>query len=123
MKYQFELVSLRNQKIIKQYDAYIELLPDRINYKVEFSALEPVNQEDKSIGEEKVMSFFETTARLTAISGVELDYIQATKKNKNIDSLWCISISLSGMQNDIKIYFEEDRKAKTLRDTIVNHIF
>ena len=44
MKYQFELVSLRNQKVLKQYDAYIELLPDRVNYKVEFSAFEPKTQ-------------------------------------------------------------------------------
>lgn len=123
MKYQFELVSLRNQKVLKQYDAYIELLPDRVNYKVEFSAFEPIDHEDKSIGDEKVMSLFETTARLTAVSGVELEYIQATKKNKNTESVWCIVISLSGMQSDIKIYFVEEQKARTLRDAIVNHIF
>lgn len=123
MKIELELCSMRAQEIIETSEAFIELHDNFIHWKVRFSADEPVDNEDTSLGVEAVNSHFEAKAFKTSISAIELEFIQVTKRNKNKENRWCVSICVNGMANDIKMYFPKAQKAKEIYQTLSEWLF
>lgn len=108
-----EPFSLRHQKVIKVYFFYLELFETHLFYKHEFKAEEPIDKEDLDLGWEKVMICFERTALRDSVSSVDVEYIQATKSNKNEDSKWSVNIQMNGVGTDLIVYFKEEEAARS----------
>ncbi len=123
MKIEINTISLRLQKILKNYGSYIELLDDRLNYKHEFKAEEPTDNDDIELPWEKIMNCFERVVPKLLISSVDMEFVQATNRNENTDNYWKVYIQISGVNNDIITYFLEEKEAREYRDKIVRWLF
>lgn len=123
MKIPITAITLRHQKVIKQYDSFIELLEDRMNYKHEFKAEEPKDKEDLELGWEKVTNCFERTVKKDRVSCVDIEYIQATVQNKNEEDKWSVTVQCLGVGNDISIYFKDEQAARKFHSQITEWIF
>ena len=123
MVIKLELCSLRNQVIRKTYDAFVELHEDRMHYKVKFKADEPKDREDESLGWEEVNTCWERIVFKERISGVEIEYIQATANNDNKENRWCVVICMTGFKDDIKVFFEKEPPAREFLKQISDWLF
>ena len=106
MRHEVKVFPMKYQKPVKVYEAFIELNEDHFFYKADFSAMEPIDQEDASMGEEKVMNSFERKLLRSHVTGVDITYLQKSKFNQNVDSMWKITIYCYAA-DDTKIYYEK----------------
>lgn len=117
------LLSPRNQKIKKQYDAYVILYKDRLHYKVEFKAEELKSKEDESMGWEDVMNCWERIVKREMVVGVEIKYIAATHQNRNTENKWGVAINITGYNEDVIIWFNEEEAARVFMVKINDWVF
>lgn len=123
MKIEFKLISLEHQEIVRQFDAFIELLHNRIFYKVKFKAFEPKDKQDLALGTEMVNTLWERVADITCVVGIEIEFIPKTEQNKNQFNRWIVCINMQGYSGDIKIYFEKEAEARAMHDQLLKWRF
>lgn len=116
-KIEIKIFDMRNQRPLKVYDAFIELREDHFFYKAEFSAMENIEENDPSMGEEKVMNSFERKILKRYCTGVDINYLQKTQANKNKDSMWKVTIYCFAA-DDTHLYFESKEQAFTVFNKI-----
>lgn len=110
-EFPLELFEMRDQKPLKTYGYFINFYNDHLHYFIECTCMEPVDKSDKSLGEEKVLSSFEKKILRSHCFGVEKEYVQKSKSNKNPTNFWYITIfHLEGACT--KIFYSEDKKEK-----------
>ncbi len=98
-------LKLENQIPIGEDGAlWVELHVDYIKMRHEFTASEPKDIEDKSLGWEVVRNSYELFAFKKFIVGVEREWISNGKK-------WAIYIMVEGKSTDIKWYYRTEAKA------------
>jgi hypothetical protein len=116
MKIDTKPVNLHQQKIKSAGECIIELSKDRLRHRMSFTADEPVDRNDESLGWEQKMNDFDVIVKKDSIVAVE------KWKCTNIDR-WKIIISVNGMASDVTIYFRTEAAAIPVFDKIVNWIF
>lgn len=98
---------------VKIYDCFFQLFETHLQYRVEFSATEPIDDSDKQIGDEKVMTSFERIQRKDSITGTDIEYKQKSERNGNPLSYWTVRVFCFAA-DDISIHFEDQDKARAV---------
>ncbi len=123
MRIDFAPIDLRAQKVVKQYETFIEMFPERLDYKNEFMAKEPKDKDDHELGWEKVMRCFQRSLFKRNISCVDLEYVQPTTENKNVDMHWTVVIQVLGIGNDLVLFFKDEATARDVYAKILKWLF
>lgn len=95
---------LKYQKEVENEEFYLELLPDRIKFRINFNASEPIDKNDADLGWHREQTNSTMIAKKDAITCIDLTYSQDPEK-------WGIYISISGCDSDIKFFFEKEIEA------------
>lgn len=111
LKLPFTLIDLKYQTILKHYQGFIELSPVGIRYVAEFLAEEPINMEDPDMGKEEAYNNFDIRCLKRNVLGVEKIFLSDKE-------YWKIAIFISGVGDDPKIYFKEEKKAEFFNKVI-----
>lgn len=112
MRINFSPIKLKNQNPTEIQDCYIELLEDRLIYHVRFFAIEPVDENDSSLGESNVFNASKTVAMKSHIAGIEKAYTTSKR--------WGVYVMVSGFAGDIKVIFKTEDKANELWNHLNN---
>ena len=117
----FRLINMRYQKISEKADGIIELTSETLYYKHRFSAEEPIDKEDVEMGWEKIENIFERTIRRRDVRSVELEFLDTTQKNKEIDAnKWVVRLQINGVNTDTAIYYRKEEDARKMVDTLTD---
>lgn len=110
---------LLNQKLIKDYGCYLILHPEYGIFRLDYMAKEKIDYDiessvDTESNWEKVANYYEATFNRSAITGVELEYVAATKRNEFPRDMWKIVIAVMGMSSDIVIRYHDETEIREL---------
>lgn len=108
----FEICELPRQKPTKIFFSELQLHDKYLRYRAKFNATEI--DEDTSIEKHDVGNYYDVIALRSKVVGVELLFTDTEK--------WKIIISVSGVAQDIKIYFIEYAKAKAFHEEVFEWI-
>lgn len=113
-KLDFKLVTLKNQKPLKTKHAYLELFDDHMFYRLDFLAEEWNDPEDEMLGKKEVPNYFDTMVMKANIAAIEM-----VRTSEEFE-LWRVMIAISGVGEDLKIYFDKKEDAEEFRKKLID---
>lgn len=109
-------ITLRCQRPTEIKEAFIELFPDHLLYRLDFVADEPNVEDDPESGwKVGVKRNYEIVARKENVAGVE--------KYLTDDGKWGIKISVDGFNNDLKMFFKTEEPAIRLFEKLYSWLY
>jgi hypothetical protein len=113
IKIPIKLFTIPTQEIIEQKECYWELFPDRLVQRFHFLYESFKDEEDHSLGRERLVSNVTSWYKKDFIIGVEIIW-QALNKT------WKVAILLSQCESSSYFLFKEKRDAMQAFETIQN---
>ncbi len=107
-KLPFDLCELSRQKPTKVFFSELQLHDKYLRYRIKFNATE-IDQ-DTEIQKHDVGNYHDIVVLRSNVTGVELIFTN--------DEKWKIIISISGMVQDVIVYFVEYPKAKAFHEEV-----
>lgn len=109
-------MKLRNQKMHSDGKLRLELYDLYFKYVGDFFAKEPKDREDHNLGWEDVDNRFEIIVDKKAVAGIDKSWVSACEH-------WAVYIFVTGMSDDIKIFFETQHDADFLVNKLINYLY
>lgn len=104
MKIELKSFDLRNEKILKQHEFFLELLDDRMRFSFNCDVEKPIIENDPDSGFNKSVSYALCVAKKDKVTAFDMLYSENPEK-------FGIYISVMGTAEDIKFFFEEKKEA------------
>jgi hypothetical protein len=106
-------LSINKQKIIKDYETYLEFFEKYLKYRLNIKASELVDENDPALGwGEPYIIDYEIYFYRTLISKLSKEY-------KAREDKWLVTIESSGVNFIILIYYKKEEDAQKLLDKLL----
>ncbi len=111
----YKIIAMRNQRPHENTEAVLRLFDDHVEWLADFDADEPKSDEqnDHSMGWEKVHSYYHIIVTRENISSIEMEFQQTPEKYAQVDKdKWGVYIVKPGQE--IKMWFRSKAKAEEI---------
>lgn len=109
-------ISLSRQRVVEFERCELTLNQEHALYVIQFLAEEPANDEDEMLCWNERMIKDMCAFRKSSVAAIDLHYNSGEEKHT-------IYISINGMAEDIKLWFENEEEAKGVFTKIGNWVF
>lgn len=119
IKIEITPIHMEFERMVKHRECFISLHDNRLEYYLDYDAEHPVSKDDEMMGwKEAELCKFRCSARKSDVVAIE-------KKMCKWHNQWNINISVSGLADDLDIYFKNDQEnlADDMYEKIHNWMF
>lgn len=112
---------MRNQKIADKVNGTIELTSETLFYQSTFTAEEPKDADQLSLGWEMIDRCYEVLTTRSAITSMGIEFHDTEEKYHDLDhDKWKVWLTVKAAANDISLFFRKEEDARKMFTTLRN---
>lgn len=113
---QIKPMNLPNQKMSKDGELKLEFYDKYFKYIGDFYAEEPKDRDDRRLGWDTVLNYFEVIVDKKSVCGFEKSWVHRHE-------YWTVYVFVNGMAEDIKMFFKTEKEAEAVVNKLITYLY